>query len=139
MRGHYPLSLAILFALFWTVPLRAQAQDEHAGHNTASPGDSMQNMPGMEHSSSAQDTGGGSGMHRMTGMLGQYSMTRESSGTAWQPQSTPMEGEHFMKMPWMFMVHGSAYLIYDHQGGDRGSDKTISTNMLMLTAQRTLG
>ena len=39
----------------------------------------------------------------MTGMYGPYPMTREASGTSWQPESTPMEGIHAMNGPWMTM------------------------------------
>lgn len=76
---------------------------------------------------------------KMTGMYGPYSMAREASGTSWQPDSTPHEGLHFMKKDWMLMVHGFATALYDHQGGDRGDDKFISTNMLMVMAQRPVG
>jgi len=30
--------------------------------------------------------------HEMQGMLGPYPMTRESSGTSWQPEAVPMRG-----------------------------------------------
>lgn len=75
----------------------------------------------------------------MRGMLGQYEMSREASGTAWQPESTPMEGVHFMAGEWMIMAHGFAYAIFDSQGGKRGDDDFFSSNMLMLMAQRPLG
>src|SRR3954451_3148793 len=75
----------------------------------------------------------------MRGMLGPYDMSREASGTSWQPESTPMEGVHFMAGDWMLMAHGFAFAIYDHQGGDRGADKIISSNMAMLMAQRPVG
>src|SRR4051812_40821907 len=77
--------------------------------------------------------------HQMPGMLADYSMTRESSGTAWQPDSTPMGGAHWMSDKWMFMAHGFADVIYDSAGGDRGDNKVISENMLMLMARRQLG
>ena len=41
----------------------------------------MPDMPGMDHH-----------MHAMRGMLGSYPMSREASGTAWQPESTPHTG-----------------------------------------------
>ena len=37
------------------------------------------------------------------------------------------------------MVHGYADLVYDHQGGPRGGDKTFSESMLMVMAQHTPG
>ena len=66
-------------------------------------------------------------------------MTRESSGTSWQPDSTPMEGIHFHADDWSFMLHGQADIVYDHQSGPRGADKTFSPNMLMLMAEHPLG
>src|SRR5437016_4957384 len=61
--------------------------------------------------------------HKMQGLYGPYSMTREASGTAWQPEATPMEGLHLMPGDWMLMFHGSAYGVYDYQGGHRGDRK----------------
>jgi len=79
------------------------------------------------------------GDHAMPGMLGAYAMTRDASGTSWQPDSTPMTGAHLMHGPWMLMAHGAAFLVYDDQGGRRGDTKTFSANMLMGMAERRLG
>ncbi|MDE2512322.1 MAG: hypothetical protein KGL74_14450 [Elusimicrobia bacterium] len=75
----------------------------------------------------------------MTGMYGSYSMTREASGTSWQPESTPHEGLHLMEGDWRVMIHGYADAIDDRQGGPRGADKNFSESMLMAMAQRPLG
>jgi hypothetical protein len=74
----------------------------------------------------------------MPGLYGNYGMTREASGTSWQPDSTPMQGIHAVQGAWMSMVHGFANVIYDEQGGARGSSQTFSTSMLMLMARREL-
>lgn len=74
----------------------------------------------------------------MNGLYGRYDMTRESSGTSWQPDSTPMMGVHGMHDGWMTMLHGSADAIYDDQGGARGDSQTFSTSMLMFMARREL-
>jgi hypothetical protein len=74
----------------------------------------------------------------MAGLYGAYDMTREASGTSWQPDSTPMEGAHEMRGAWMAMLHGFANAIYDDQGGPRGASQTFSTSMLMLMARREL-
>jgi hypothetical protein len=67
-----------------------------------------------------------------TGALyGPYAMTREASGTSWQPQATPMDGLMRMHGEWMGMVHGFADLIYDDQGGPRGDTQSYSTVTLM--------
>lgn len=75
----------------------------------------------------------------MKALYGNYPMTREASGTSWQPDSTPHGGIHFMKEDWMFMVHGYATAIYDFQEGDRGDEKFFGSNMLMVMGQRPLG
>lgn len=78
-------------------------------------------------------------MHPMHGLYGQYPMSRESSGTAWQPDSAPMEGIHAMHAGWMTMLHGYANVVYNHQGGGRGDVKTFSESMLMGVASHSLG
>lgn len=74
----------------------------------------------------------------MNGMYGSYPMTREATGTSWQPDSTPHEGIHEQLGDWRVMIHGYADGIYDDQGGPRGARKAFSESMLMLLAQRPL-
>ena len=75
----------------------------------------------------------------MRGALGPYAMMRESSGTSWQPDSSPHGGIEATFGDWTTMTHGFANLIYDRQGGPRGDTKTFSTSMLMTMAQRPMG
>lgn len=75
----------------------------------------------------------------MRGLYGRYPATRESSGTAWMPDSSPMEGVQGKYGEWQTMLHGYANLVYDHQGGRRGDEKTFSESMLMGVARRPLG
>jgi hypothetical protein len=77
-------------------------------------------------------------MASMAGLYGNYAMTRESSGTSWQPDSSPSMGLARMRGPWMLMLDGFADLVYDEQGGPRGAVKTFSTSMLMGMARREL-
>ncbi len=113
----------------------ALAQDHPDPHDTQGhdmngmEGMDMPDMPGMDHHS----------MHAMRGMLGPYPMSREASGTAWQPESTPHMGLHAMRDGWDLMAHGFATVIYDHQGSARGGEKTFSENMLMGMASRDVG
>ena len=79
------------------------------------------------------------GMTMMAGQLGGYTMMRDASGTAWQPDSTPMEGFSWTSGGWTGMVHGYADLVYDHQSGPRGATKAFSESMLMVMAQHPLG
>ncbi|MBI4372386.1 MAG: hypothetical protein HY585_01510, partial [Candidatus Omnitrophica bacterium] len=75
-------------------------------------------------------------VNTMNGLFGEYPMTREASGTSWQPESSPHEGLHLMKEDWRFMAHGSANVVYDDQGGKRGRRDVYSANMIMGTARR---
>lgn len=116
-----------------------------------------QSMPGMNMPAPSSDNGGMAGMtvdnmdmqgdmpgmdmggHMMTGATGGYSMMRDASGTAWQPDSTPMEGLNGELFGWSTMLHGYITAVDDHQGGPRGDDKTFSESMLMGMAQKQVG
>ncbi|HEU5048230.1 MAG TPA: hypothetical protein VFT64_10360 [Rickettsiales bacterium] len=74
----------------------------------------------------------------MHGFYGAYPMNRESSGTSWQPDSSPMQGIQNMYGDWMTMVNGYADVIYDNQGGARGKDRSFSESMLMGMASHPL-
>ena len=75
----------------------------------------------------------------MIGALGPYPMERESSGTAWQPDTSEHAGLHIMSGEWTLMAHGVVNLVYDHQSGPRGADKAFASGMLMGMARRPLG
>ena len=103
-------------------------------------------------SAGAQENDGGMPMHHhhmdgmvmpadapMTGMFGPYAMTRESSGTSWQPDNSPMEGIHDTLGAWTTMLRGMANVIHDHQGGPRGDTQTFSNSMLMFMGNRPAG
>lgn len=104
----------ILLIIILAHPVYAQ----HQGHQE----DMDKNMSGMNMG--------------MNGMYGKYSMSRESSGTSWQPDSTPLQGLNFMHKEWMVMIDGYINAIYDHQGGKRGDEKIFSDSMFMFMAQR---
>jgi hypothetical protein len=130
-------------------PQSQPAAPEHEGH--AQPGAPMpQSTPPADaahpasHDSHAQhgtrDMGSMGGMgHMMSGTGGPYSMMRDASGTSWQPESTPMDALHGELGQWSTMLHGFVDLIYDHQGGPRGGDKTFSESMVMAAAQKDVG
>ncbi len=101
----------------------AHAQSAPA-HNMAGMA-GMADMPGMDHG--------------MAGMMGPHPMTREASGTSWQPDSSPHEGVHFGAGDWSLMLHGNVTGIYDSQGGPRGDKQAFSTSMLMLMGSRPVG
>jgi len=121
---------ALALALRIAAPAAAQDPAQGQPHDMKDM-QGMEDMPGME--------GMHHGMHAMRGLLGSYSMSREASGTAWQPESTPHLGVHTMWNGWDLMTHGFASLIFDLQGSSRGGEKTFSENMLMGMASRDLG
>ena len=87
---------------------------------------------------SGMDMGGMEGMS-MTGNLGAYPMTRDASGTSWQPDLAEHHGIHAMAGDWQLMGHAMLWGIYDTQSGPRGGDKTFAAGMLMGMARRDFG
>ena len=129
--GAQLLALALSFA-----PAAAGAQV----HAPGTPADTSahDSMAGMhDHGMAGMDmTGTAAAMH---GMYGPYAMSREASGTAWQPDAAEHRGIHLSRGEWRIMLHGMGDLVYDHQGGPRGGEQWYSDNMLMAMAQRPLG
>src|SRR5260221_3843267 len=97
----------------------------------------------MQHDKPMQHSGEMSGdMHEgMEGMMifAGVPETREASGTAWQPDSTPMHAYHMKLADWTVMTHFNAFFAYDKQWGARGDDQFNSTNWFMLMASRPIG
>jgi hypothetical protein len=89
-------------------------------------------MPGMDHGAAPMDMSGGG----MTGALGGYSMTREASGTSWQPDASEHAGIHLMQGDWMLMFHAMVNGVFDWQQGRRGDQKTFVSGMVMGMAKR---
>ena len=114
----YPAALFLLL-----LPCTAGAQMHH-GH--PAPADTTVAKPTM-------DMGGmDMGDMPMTGFYGSYPMTREASGTAWQPESAPMPaGYHERYGFWNLMVHGWLDVAYTDQGGPRGDEDLFVPGMLM--------
>ena len=136
MRTSVKRNVNALILLLCLAPNQVFAQTHH---HDATP-DSTQGhlMPGMDHQAmSGMDMGGHE--HSMNGMYGPYSMTREASGTAWQPDAAQHTGVHATRGEWMLMLHGMGNVVHDHQGGPRGADNLHADNMLMAMAQRPLG
>lgn len=94
----------------------APAKPEHMGHGT------------MEHHAA-----------RQSGLLGIYPMSRDASGTSWQPDASPHAGMHASAGGWDLMGHVNLGLVYDRQSGPRGDDKTFPTGMIMGSARRDIG
>ncbi len=119
---------AVLAALSLPGRSAAQAMDHMAGMDHAAPAaPAMEGMAGMDPAV------------MMRGVLGPYAMTREASGTSWQPDASQHQGLHLMQGPWMLMIHGVANGVYDWQSGPRGDEKSFVSGMLMVTAKRAVG
>src|SRR3984893_4332440 len=58
-------------------------------------------------------------------------MSRESSGTAWVPDSTPMYGKMFMLGDDMLMLHGAIFPRYTNVSTQRGDDRIDDPNWFM--------
>lgn len=119
----------------------------HVQHHANPAPAEREQMPGMEmpqRSPASEEQMPMPGVHsghemKMSGALGPYPMTRESSGTAWQPDTTEHQGLMSMSGDWTLMAHGVINLVYDHQSGRRGDDKAFASGMLMGMAQHPLG
>jgi hypothetical protein len=58
-------------------------------------------------------------------------MSRESSGTAWVPDSTPVYGHMFMLGDDMLMLHGGIFPRYTNVSSPRGDDRIDAPNWMM--------
>ncbi len=113
----------LLFAAaFLTVSGCAWADDDMGGMD-------MSGMEGMNMS----------GMAAMSGLLGSYPMSRDASGTSWQPDAATHKGIHLMAGAWSFMAHGMLNGVYDTQNGPRGNDGVYLLGWAMGEARRNFG
>ena len=64
--------------------------------------------------------------------------SRDASGTAWLPDSTPMFGFHQQRGLWEVMLHGNAFVQYLNEGGEvhRRGQQAGSINWFMGMARR---
>jgi len=74
--------------------------------------------------------------HAMRGAFGPYTMSREASGTAWQPDSSLHEAAETTAGAWMLMLHGVVNGVYDWQEGPRGGEKGFVSGMVMGIGRR---
>ncbi len=119
-------------------PARPPA-DPHAGHHMppAPAPQAADTMAGMDHS--GHDMAAMSGMNHampMTSALGPWPMSRDASGTSWQPDASEHGGIHTAWGDWSVMTHALLNLTYDRQSGPRGGDKTYVAGMVMAAARR---
>lgn len=115
------LSAAAACALLPAAPTLAQHQD-HSDHDMAA-------MPAKAEPRPAA----------MTGALGDYPMSREASGTAWQPDASIHDGLQAAAGDWTLMGHLTLNAVYDWQQGPRGEETGFVSGMAMGMARRDLG
>lgn len=99
--------------------------DPHAGHQPAAPASS----PPQTSAHRGHDM-------PMTSPYGSWPMTRDASGTSWQPDLGEHGGVHTTLGQWTVMSHAVLNLVYDTQSGPRGDEKTFVSGMLMTSARR---
>ncbi len=108
----------------WLVPASASLWGQPAAQ--------VQTQPAPHQHSSAQDTS-------------ELFPARESSGTAWLPDETPMYGVHHAWRVWQVMVHGTAFAQYlyepddVHRTGGFSTHQFGSINWGMAMFRRPLG
>src|SRR5256714_5961717 len=66
-------------------------------------------------------------------------MSRESSGTSWIPNSSPMYGRMFMFGDDMLMLHGAIFPRYINVSSRRGDDRIDAPNWIMGMFSHSLG
>lgn len=99
-------------------PAPAGTTDPHAGHQDHG-----------DHAMPPQD-------HVMSGALGGYPISREASGTSWQPDLARHGGMHGQAGGWMLMSHAELNLIHTDQAAPRGDAMTFVAGMIMGSARR---
>jgi hypothetical protein len=101
----------------------------------------MDHMPMPAHGLADMDMSGHAmPVPQMEGLLGRYAMSREASGTSWQPDAAPHNALHLPDTgDWMVMVHGRALGVMDSQSGPRGDSSVFSSSMLMAMASTDTG
>jgi len=141
---------SVLFSAALSMAASAAAAQEHQ-HNAAPPAPppasaspapmdhSQMDHGDMDHGVMAARPMAGHDMTAMTGALGAYPMTREASGTAWQPDASAHAGLHGESGGWSLMGHAALNLVYDRQSGPRGDDKAFAAGMVMASARRPVG
>lgn len=126
----------IFLIIFSIIALYSPAQHHHPSVDTAkkemkhinhaSSSDTVMDMPPMSHALSLN-----------------LPMTRNGSGTAWLPDSTPMYGYMIHSKKWMYMFHGNVFARYTNQdvfnSGTRGDKKFDAVNWFMAMGQRKVG
>jgi hypothetical protein len=118
---------SVTAAIVWLCGSASAEQHEHHDQQAAPEARAMPTHQEAEHTA---------GMD-MEGPLG-ISHSRWGSGTAWQPDTTPLAAVHATAGEWNLMLHWNVHAGYDGQGSDRGAGMFMSTNWVMGMATHAL-
>ena len=135
--GHYKIALNLPMAGDYSLGLSVQSKNQPTTNfsfslkaGAAGEKSQMGAMPGMSPMNAMQ----------MKGDLGDWPMSREGSGTSWQPDSSPM---HMLMLPaagrYDLSFMGQLQAGYVDAGGKRGEKQDYSNSMFMWMAQRDTG
>jgi hypothetical protein len=95
----------------------------------------QQPTPDHDHQQHGTEPGGEQAGDREAMPLG-LPMGREGSGTAWQPDATPMYAVHTTRGTWQLMLHANVFAQYLADRTPRGRDQVGSINWLMAMVRR---
>ena len=107
--------------------------DAHDAHDDHAPPEHADHPAPPEHAGHAEHEAHGESMR---GALGPYPMSREASGTSWQPDSSHHGGVHATAGEWTFMGHALINAVYSWQEGPRGDEMGFVSGMVMGSARR---
>ncbi|MEA3017466.1 MAG: hypothetical protein QOI38_2188 [Sphingomonadales bacterium] len=124
------MKLALAAAALWAAPSAALAQ--HGGHGDHAPAPA----PAPVQPAADGDLILVGDFHVPGGALGDYPLSREASGTAWQPDSSSHRGIHTAAGRWGLMGHAHFNAVYDRQEGPRGDEAGFVSGMAMGSARR---
>lgn len=129
--------LIILSSLIRITALAAQTKSQESAELEREPTEMTHHDHHLSH--------GMDEMHEMGSMRMQSSiniaepMSRESSGTSWVPDSTPIYGKMFMFGDDMLMLHGAIFPRYVNANTNRGDDRIDAPNWFMAMYSHPLG
>ncbi len=130
--------LALLAGASLLAPAAEAAGQEHQHHPAPPP--PVQASPHAGHGMAAETDPEMAAMdHPMVSALGPWPMSRDASGTSWQPDLSEHGGLHAVRGDWTLMGHLQLNLVYDRQNGPRGDEKTFVSGMVMGAARRDFG
>jgi hypothetical protein len=133
-------NIRLVYCCLLFTSLKVQAQHDHAQHteSTVKSVDSvhMRHEPDSSHTTMQHSD-------MSSSLSPSLPMSRNGSGTSWNPDNTPVYGYMLHKKAWMLMFMGNVFVRYNTQdignAGNRGASQWDAPNMLMAMAQRKVG